>query len=66
LTIWIDEDLAKGLEREFGGSLRSALRQALRLAVLAVEPEAVEITGPLGMVSRPFASIEPPQIEGKM
>ncbi|MBC7113082.1 MAG: hypothetical protein H5T34_03555 [Candidatus Methanomethyliales bacterium] len=63
LTIWIDEDLARELEREFGGNLRSALRQALRLAVLTIEPEDVEITGPLGVVSRPFASIKLPQIE---
>ena len=32
---------------------------------MAIEPETVEITGPLGMVIRPFASIELPQIESE-
>lgn len=54
LTIWVDEGLIEKLKGTFGEGPGTAMPEALRLGILAMKPEAITVTGPLGF-RRPLA-----------
>jgi hypothetical protein len=62
LSIWIGEELSGEVEEGFKTSLRGAVREALRLGLLRLRPEDVEVLGPFGIVSRPFATVTFPEL----
>jgi hypothetical protein len=61
LSIWIDEDLEQQLQSTFGGTVRGAFREAVRLGILMLKPEVIEIRGPFGSI-RPFAHVTFPEL----
>lgn len=65
LTLWIEKDLAKRLRKEFGESLRSALREAIHLGTIAFKPKEVKIKGPVFGMDRPLASVESPALKNE-
>lgn len=57
VAFWIGEELVKQLEAEFGESVRSALRKAIRLGILTLKSEVAKIRGPFGF-ERPLLRID--------
>ena len=62
VAFWIDNELIRELETEFKDTIRSALRQAIRLGALIRNPGVVKITGKILGLERPFATIKTSEI----